>query len=90
MLLNKPNQYGLSAPVGLEQGRFLIVRTADGDLAAVNGVSNGGLFQNFEQEMKSRGRPLSPAMATRVQQFRGGPIKLGELKDFIRAAQGAN
>jgi len=90
LLLNKPSQYGLSMPVGLGQGRFLIYRQADGDLAAVNAFANVGLFQNFEQEMRRRGKALPPHLVSQARQFRSGPLKLADLEDFIRAAQAGN
>ena len=46
LLLTRPSPYGLSSPVGLEQGRFRIQRDQQGNRYAVNGAGNAGLFRH--------------------------------------------
>src|SRR5438270_2240341 len=40
LLLGPTSQYGLTSPVGLEQGRFRISHDASGQTVAVNGLGN--------------------------------------------------
>src|SRR5436305_1538233 len=44
ILLGPNSQYGLTAPIGLEQGRFHLSTDAAGRKVAVNGRNNVGLF----------------------------------------------
>ena len=44
ILLGPNSQYGLTAPIGLEQGRFHLSTDATGRKVAVNGRNNVGLF----------------------------------------------
>src|SRR5258707_8543971 len=63
LFLNPNSQYGLTSPVGLEQGRFVIQRDAKGNAFASNGRHNGGLFVQFES--KAAGHGISPSLPAR-------------------------
>lgn len=81
LLLNPPSRYGLSSPVGLEQGRFRILRDGKGSELAVNGNGNTALFRGMEE--KVRAVSLS-AQATRlVKQHQQGPVPLRDLREII-------
>ena len=47
LFLNPVSSYGLTSPVGLEQGRFRILRDSKGGQYVVNGRGNLGLFNEF-------------------------------------------
>ncbi|MCI0353596.1 MAG: hypothetical protein L0099_00960, partial [Acidobacteria bacterium] len=46
LLMNAPNQHGLTSPAGMEQGRFRVFRDRSGNEVAVNGLGNHGLFHD--------------------------------------------
>jgi hypothetical protein len=84
LLMNRPTRFGLSSPAGLEQGRFRILRDAEGRETAVNGHGNAGLFRDLEPQLKRKRITLPPQLATIVSQERAGPVPLGDLKDLVR------
>jgi hypothetical protein len=81
LMLNPPSRYGLSSPVGLEQGRFRILREANGSELAVNGHGNAGLFRGMEQQAASM--TLSKPAARLVKEHQQGPVPLQELREII-------
>lgn len=88
LLLRPVSEYGLTSPVGLEQGRFLISRDHLGNVTALNGRGNVGLFNSVAQRAQTRGLHLSPHTLAVAQQHRAGPIKLNDLKEAIRSFVG--
>jgi hypothetical protein len=89
LLMTKPSQYGLSSPVGLEQGRFQITADSQGQLVAANGHGNAGLFANMTADVQKRGIALSRSMSSLVAQQQSGPISLNDLTTLIRQLVGA-
>ncbi len=85
LLLGPVSKYGLTSPVGLEQGRFRVLRDSSGRETAVNGRGNAGLFQATEARAQARGIRLSTAQQKMVRGATGGPLPLSDLKDAIRA-----
>jgi hypothetical protein len=59
LFLNPNSSYGLTSPVGLDQGRFRITRDLKGNGFAVNGRANVGLFNQVPSKGASRGVTLS-------------------------------
>jgi hypothetical protein len=89
LLMTKPSQYGLSSPVGLEQGRFQITTDSEGRLVAANGHGNAGLFANMTADVQKRGIALSRSMSSLVAQQQSGPISLNDLTTLIGQLVGA-
>ncbi len=89
LILTSPSDVGLSSPVGMAQGRFLITTDAQGNRVAANGADNLGLFLKMDKthpELKQRlGAQTQQAVAANA----GGPIALDQLKEIIRAEVGA-
>lgn len=85
LLLGPVSKYGLTSPVGLEQGRFVVHRTAAGAAVAMNGRGNIGLFHATMSRVRARGIALPSSTATMVQRDQPGPVPLADLKDAIRA-----
>ncbi len=85
LLLTKPSLYGLSSPVGLEQGRFRIERDNKGKLTAMNGYGNVGLFADVSREISAKGIHLSPQLSAKIAEHRAGPMALDDLREIIRA-----
>ena len=89
LLMNGSSRYGLTSPVGLEQGRFRIQRDRSGREIATNGAGNARLFDRLQG---APGKPaaLTPQQASLVARHRSGPIALDELAAMIRAYSGNN
>lgn len=82
LFLPSPSQFGLSSPIGMEQGRFYIVPDTAGRLTAVNESNNAGLFSNIAQEAGKEGQKLT-ASQLRTASTRGGPVQLDELMSLV-------
>lgn len=88
LMLGPVSKYGLTSPVGLEQGRFRIVRDSSGQANAINGWGNAGLFQQTESRARTRGIKLSARQSALIRQQQPGPVALSDLKDAIRTFAG--
>lgn len=88
LLMNGVNQYGLTSPAGMEQGRFRILRDRSGKETAVNGLGNYGLFRGLETQVEKKGVKLSPGMAALVRQEPGVPLAADNLRELILELQG--
>jgi hypothetical protein len=84
LFLNPVSQYGLTSPVGLEQGRFRITRDRTGKAYAANGRDNAGLFAGTDQRVRAQHMKLSARAASVVQQKAPGPIPLDDMKQTIQ------
>ncbi len=89
LLMNRPTPLGLSSPAGLEQGRFRILRDAQGNEIAVNGHGNAGLFRDLAAQLTEKGVRLAPQLSARVAEQREGPVPLSDLKELVRQLVGA-
>ena len=89
LLLTHPSQYGLSSPVGLEQGRFQVVYEK-GQATAVNGKGNAALFANTAVRAKASNLKLSERTKRLIVSQISGPVPLDDLKAAIRNLQGIN
>jgi len=87
LLMNRPSQFGLTSPVGMEQGRFRIAHDPSGKLMAVNGRGNAGLFTNVQPQMQARKITLSAA-ASKMLLTRSGAVRAEELSEVIRGLAG--
>ncbi len=85
LLVTRPSEYGLSSPVGLEQGRFRILAAGDGQWLALNGAGNQGLWRGLKSVLMKRGIALPPRLEQIVTDERGGPIPLDDLEEIIAA-----
>lgn len=83
LLLTQPSSVGLSAPVGLEQGRFRIERL-HGKARALNGSGNARLLQGIAQRPEKLAR-VPTRLRGLVQQHRAGPLELDDLEEMIRS-----
>ena len=84
LLLNPTTEYGLTSPSGMEQGRFHIIRQANGRVLAVNGTQNAGLFSGVAQNASRRGLKLSARSLALDGRTVNGPLPLDDLEGFIR------
>jgi hypothetical protein len=88
LVLNAPTRYGLTSPVGIEQGRFRISPDGKGGFRALNGTGNAHLFDGVGAAAGQKGIALTPKQAALVAKHRGGPIGLRELMAMFRAFAG--
>jgi hypothetical protein len=84
LMLGPVSKYGLTSPVGLEQGQFRIVHDSSGQANAINGRGNAGLFQQTEARARAQGIKLSARQSAFIRQQQPGPVALSDLKDAIR------
>ena len=85
-MLRRPSQYGLTSPVGLEQGRFRIERDALNIRLLRNGMDNAGLFSGIDQTSPRLRPRLSQPMQQLVIEHRAGPITYDQFKSFVQSA----
>jgi hypothetical protein len=84
LFLRPPSRYGLTSPAGMSQGRFTIASDATGNVTAVNGEHNIGLFASLPKAAQRRGATL-PAAASALSLQSGGPVSLRDLKAVVRS-----
>jgi len=87
LFLRPDSQYGLTSPIGLEQGRFHITRDRSDNVLAVNGGGNLGLFAGTEQRARAKHARLSTKVAVIVHQPSPGPMPLADLKQTVQEWQ---
>jgi hypothetical protein len=85
LLLNAPTRYGLTSPVGIEQGRFRIQPDGKGGFLALNGTGNVRLLDGIAAAAAKDGVALTAQQASLVARHRGGALQLSELAAMIRA-----
>jgi hypothetical protein len=83
LFLPEPSRYGLSSPLGGEQGRFRIRRDQQGNDLAENDLGNAGLFTDLAPQAAQAGVSLSPEQA-RLAGVRRGPVPLEELVSLVK------
>jgi len=88
LFLGPVSEYGLTSPVGLEQGRFRVLRGNGGQVLAVNGRGNLGLFDAVGKRAQTLGLQLTPRVAALIRKPQAGPIPLSDLEDAIRTFKG--
>jgi hypothetical protein len=86
LFLNPVSPYGLTSPVGLEQGCFRISMDPKRNRVAVNGRNNIGLFT--ELQTKSSAGSFSPRAQAMLAK-RSGQVSIDALEDAIRSLAGA-
>ncbi|HET8692743.1 MAG TPA: hypothetical protein VFM30_11470 [Steroidobacteraceae bacterium] len=84
LLMNAPSRFGLTSPVGMDQGRFRLKRDAAGRQFAVNGRGNAELMRGVPESLARRGATLTPAAGGLAQKHQRGPIATDDLVQLIR------
>ena len=83
LFLPAPSRYGLSSPVGIEQGRFHIAREPSGSEMVANEWGNAGLFKNVDQDASKAGAQLTTSQL-RIATTRRGPVALDDFVSLVR------
>jgi len=83
LFLPSPSPYGLSSPVGIEQGRFHITRDSKGIPVVVNERGNIGLFRNVAEAANMAGRPLTESQL-KIVSSENAPVPLNEFVSIVK------
>ncbi len=83
LFLTAPSKWGLSSPIGIEQGRFHVTHNPQGSPLVVNEQSNIGLFRNVAQAARMAGRPLTESQL-RIASSEKGPVPLNEFVSIVQ------
>jgi hypothetical protein len=84
LFLPTPSQFGLSSPIGMEQGRFHITSNPTGQATVMNEISNAGLFQNVAQAARNEGQNLTERQVRLITTERG-PVQLDEFSSLVES-----
>jgi len=85
LFLGPVSEYGLTSPIGLEQGRFRIYLDKSKKVVAANGRGNVGLFNSsVVTRAHASGVSLSPRILQNAQQAGPSPLLLSDLEDAVR------
>lgn len=87
LFLPPPSRYGLSSPLGGDQGRFQIWRDAQGTELVQNARGNAGLFRNVAEAAAKAGISLSPAQVQIAATPRGA-VPLEDFVEIVRLFSG--
>lgn len=83
LFLPLPSRYGLSSPLGREQGRFRISRDRQGNDLIANDLGNAGLFKHVAAQAAQAGLTLSAEQA-RLTAVRRGPVPLARFLSLLQ------
>ena len=83
LFMTAPSKYGLSSPVGIEQGRFHVTHNPKGNSTVVNEQSNIGLFRNVPEAASMAGRPLTKSQL-KITASERGPVQLSEFVSMVQ------
>ncbi|MBI1941452.1 MAG: hypothetical protein HYS33_08105 [Acidobacteria bacterium] len=83
LFMTRESDYGLSAPMAREQGRFSILRDRQGNEMVANGYGNAGLFRNVSETAGKAGMTLTPAQL-RIARAERGPVPLEDFVELVR------
>ncbi|MBZ5561373.1 MAG: hypothetical protein LAP13_03025 [Acidobacteriia bacterium] len=83
LFLPAPSRYGLSSPLGGDQGRFHIFADRQGHEQIVNDLGNAGLFNNAGEEASGEGLSLT-ARQQRVVAGRSGAVPLEDFVSLVK------
>jgi len=86
LFLTAPSEVGLSSPVGLLQGRFLVTRDGQGR-ATIR--SRSMLFERLEPQLQQKGVRLADRLAAMVANPPRGAMTLDDMRELIRGIAGA-
>jgi hypothetical protein len=84
IFLRPISEYGLTSPAGLEQGRFEVsVDRRTGQLVAVNGRANSGLFNHIEEYAAMRRLQLPQHVRNVIRAHPSGPMPFTDFENVI-------
>jgi hypothetical protein len=90
LCLRKPSPYGLSSPIGLEQGRFRVERDAANNRVLRNGFGNAALFDGVENSAPGLQQRLSASVQRLISEQHSGPVSFDQFKSFVQSLTAAH
>lgn len=87
LFLNPVSQYGLTSPVGLEQGRFRVLTDDKGNRYVMNGRGNLGLFTAVPAKATARGIAFSKPVQAMFANLTG-KASLDSFEEAVRVLAG--
>jgi hypothetical protein len=84
LFLPAPSQYGLSSPLGHEQGTFHIRRDSQGHAFIANELDNSGLFKGVPSDAAEQGMTLTKSQL-RLSETANGPVALDRFTALVRS-----
>lgn len=84
LFLPSASQYGLSSPLGHEQGTFHIARDSQGHKFIANEFNNGSLFKGVAQEAAEEGLALTEQQ-TELMSGTSGPIEVDKFIPLVKS-----
>ncbi len=84
LFMTRESNYGMSAPIAREQGRFRIQRDRQGRELVANGYGNAGLFRNVPAAAERAGVSL-PSAQLRLARTERGPVPLEDFVELVRS-----
>jgi hypothetical protein len=85
LFLPSPSRYGLSSPVGIEQGRFHIALNSDGEETVTNEIGNAGLFKNMDTTSFKTAMQLSQNRIKNANTAERGPVRLDGFTTLVKS-----
>lgn len=83
LFLSSPSEIGLTAPIGLAQGKFVVTQGRDGKRLARNGLGNRGLFRGLKTSPKVKSLNLSSRERAQLQ-GRSGDLLDEDLRSWVK------
>lgn len=83
LFLNHETTAGFTSPVGLEQGRFLVLSGPGGSKTVLNGASNRGLSMGMQGLFAVSGLSARARQALAVPPDNLGPLQLDVLREIV-------
>lgn len=84
LFLNHETTAGFTSPVGLEQGRFLVLSGPGGSKTVLNGASNRGLSIGMQGLFEVSGLSARARQALAVPPDKMGPLQLDVAREIVR------
>ncbi len=84
LFLPEPSRYGLSSPIGMEQGRFHIAAQTTSSAIVSNEYGNAGLFKNIQQDATKAGMRLTRSQL-RLAATKSGPVPLDDFVSLVKS-----
>jgi hypothetical protein len=83
IFLSAPSELGLTAPIGLKQGKFTIMKGSAGKKQVINGVRNRGLMQGLKGSPALKSLSLT-SQEKRLLSSRGEKLPLEEFVSLVK------
>jgi len=83
IFLSEEGSLGLTAPIGLQQGKFAVATDASGQKTVANGMGNHGLFMGLSQSPKVKAMALSNSDKKLMKQ-NGGDLVYDDFVSLVK------